>query len=297
MTPMELMAWKETETISIRKTMGRHSTLHFTIQEILSISSKTFLAALTIFINLTDNKMTIFLDGTLSKTFSKIIRIYTDVFSILLSTVLQMCLHLRRCSKNLTLTQHLLKPSMNLKQKKSRRKRQENAVLRRKLARMELFTSQRQSLMKMEKYGEKLGSEALQQTEIRRTIFWKTQHSNFAENRQSLRWNTQRKMKASHLWKKIVRRRRITTKLRKKEGNPSWSLSRWRQTFLHFTPAGTRRTGRDPSPAPPPGSPRPRDPVSDQRSRRGCLSLRMSLGIEDTSGQQNPATGVTVLNK
>ena len=297
---MELMAWKETETISIRKTMGRHSTLHFTIQEILLISSKTFLAALTIFINHTDNKMTTFLDGTLLKTSSKIIRIYTDVFSIHLFTVLQMCSHSHRCSKNLTLTQHLLKTSVNLKQKSSRRKRPENAVLRQKLARMELFTSLRQSLMKMERYGEKLGSEALQQTEIRRTIFWKTQHSNFAENRPSLQWNTQRKMKASHLWKKILRRRRIISmilQLQRKEGNPSWSLSRWRQTFLHFTPPGTRRTGRCPPPAPPPGSPRPRDPVLDQRSRRGCLSLRMSLEIEDTFGQQNLATGVTVLNK
>ena len=151
--------------------MGRHSTLHSIIQEILLISSKTFLAALTISINLIDNKMTTFLDGTHLKTSSRIIRIYTDGFSIHLSTVHQTCSHLHRCSKSLTLTQHLLKTSMSLKQINSTRKRPENAVLRPKLVRMELFTSQRQSLTKMEKYGEKLGSEALQQTETRRTIF------------------------------------------------------------------------------------------------------------------------------
>ena len=297
---MESMVWKETGTILIRKTMGRHSTLHSTIQEILLISSKTFLAALTISINLIDNKMTTFLDGTHLKTSSRIIRIYTDVFSIHRSTVLRMCSHLHRCSKSLTLTQHLLKTSVNLKQKNSTRKRPENAALRRKLARMELFISQRQSLTKMEKYVEKLGSEALQQTETRRTIFWKTQHSNSAENRQSLQWNTPRRMKVSRHWKKIVQRRRIISmilSLPRKEENPNLSQSRWRQTFPRFTRPRTRRTGRCPPPAPPRGSPRPRDPVWDQRSRRGCLSLKMSPEIEDTSGQQNPATGVTVFSK
>ena len=151
--------------------MGRHSTLHSIIQEILLISSKTFLAALTISINLIDNKMTTFLDGTHLKTSSRIIQIYTDGFSIHLSTVRRMCSHLHQCSKSLTLKQHLLKTSVNLKHINSTRKSPENAVLRPKLARMELFTSQRQLLTKMEKYGEKLGSEALQQTETRRTIF------------------------------------------------------------------------------------------------------------------------------
>merc|ERR1711911_172999 len=55
--------------------------------------------------------------------------------------------------------------------------------------------------------------------------------------------------------------------------------------------------GRCPPPAPPRGSPRPRAPVWDQRSRRGCLSLKMSPEIEDTSVQQNLATGATVLSK
>ena len=151
--------------------MGRLSALHSTIQEILLISSRTFSAVLTIFISLIDNNMTPVLDGTHLKTSSRIIRIYTDIFSIRLSTALRMCSHLHRCSKSLTLTQHLLKTSVNLKQKNSTRKRPENAALRRKLARMELFISQRQSLTKMEKYVEKLGSEALQQTETRRTIF------------------------------------------------------------------------------------------------------------------------------
>ena len=164
--------------------MGRLSALHSTIQEILLISSRTFSAVLTIFISLIDNNMTPVLDGTHLKTSSRIIRIYTDIFSIRLSTALQMCLLLHRCSKSL---QHLPNHSVNLRQISSRKRRPGSAVLRRKLARMELFTSQRQSLTKMEKCGEKLGSEARQQTETRRTIFPKTQPLNSAENRQSLR--------------------------------------------------------------------------------------------------------------
>ena len=164
--------------------MGRLSALHSTIQEILLISSRTFLAALTIFISLIDNNMTTVLDGTHLKTSSRIIQTYTDIFSTRLSTVLQMYLLLRPCSKSL---QHPQKHSVNLGQISNRKKRPGSVVWRRKLARMELFTSQRQSLMKMEKCGEKLGSEAHQQTETRRTIFPKTQPINSAENRLSLR--------------------------------------------------------------------------------------------------------------
>ena len=165
--------------------MGRLSALHSTIQEILLISSRTFLAALTISISsLIDSNMTTVLDGTHLKTSSRIIRIYTDIFSIRLSTVLQMCLLLHPCSKSLP---HLQKHSVSLRQISSRQRRPGSVVLRPKLARMERFTSQRQSLMKMEKCGEKFGSEAHQQTETRRTIFPKTQLLNSAENRQSLR--------------------------------------------------------------------------------------------------------------
>ena len=193
---MESMAWKETETIFIKETMGRLSALHSTIPEILLISSRTFLAALTIFISLIDNNMTTVLDGTHLKTSSRIIRIYTDIFSIRLSTVLRMCLLLHPCSKSLP---HLQKHSVSLRQISSRKRRPGSVVLRPKLARMELFTSQRQSLMKMEKCGEKFGSEAHQQTETRRTIFPKTQLLNSEENRQSLRWSTPGRMITSHL--------------------------------------------------------------------------------------------------